>query len=183
MSQQGYTIHDQKGTFFLTATVVEWVELFIRPQLADIIIDSLRYCCEYKGLQIHAWCLMPNHLHLLASHPEGKLSDTVRDFKRHTAKMILAVLTTATINESRKKWLLNRLQFAAEHLPNQNYKVWQHGNHPVECFSRDFTEQKMLYIHENPVKAGLVWNPEDYRYSSAVDYLTERKGLLPIKLI
>ena len=176
----GYAIRDQAAVYFITATVVDWIELFIRPQLADIVVDSLRYCIAYKGLLVHAWCLMPNHVHLLCSQREANLSDTLRDFKRHTAKTILAALNEATVNESRKQWLLGRLRQAARTIPNQEYKLWQHGNHPIACTSRDFTEQKLLYIHENPMKAGLVWEPEDYRYSSAVDYITSRPGLLPL---
>ena len=174
----GYAIRNQDRTHFLTSTVVEWIELFIRPQLADIIVDSLNFCAQNKNLHIHAWCLMPNHLHLLVTQPDGKLSDTLRDFKRHTSSTIIAALQESTVTESRKRWLLNRLQFAG--VPKgQPFKLWQDGNHPIECAEREFFDQRFLYIHENPVKAGFVWQPEHYRYSSAIDYMGG-KGLVQL---
>ena len=53
---------------------------------------------------------------------------------------------------------------------NENYQVWTHENHAEECFSPSFTFQRVKYIHENPVEAGIVSREEDYLYSSARDY-------------
>lgn len=174
----GYSIRDPYSTYFLTATVVDWIELFIRPQLADIVVDSLAYCHQNKGLDIHAWCLMPNHLHLMCTHKEGRLPDVLRDFKRHTASAILKMLKDNELQESRKRWLLQRLEIAALG-KRQDYKLWQSGNHPVVCDSSSFFEQRLRYVHENPVKAGFVWEPQHYRYSSAIDYWGGT-GLLPL---
>lgn len=176
--RKGYVISDQAAIHFLTMTVVEWLEIFIRPQLADICLDNLRYCTQNKGLDIHAWCLMPNHLYLLCSHSEGNLSGVLRDFKAFTAKAIYQNLSTGQVPESRKQLLLNRFQFAGKPF-QQEFKLWQPGSHPIICFSRDFLEQKLAYIHGNPVKAGFVREPEHYRYSSAYDY-QGGEGLLPL---
>ena len=176
--RKGYFISDANAVYFLTMTVVEWLEVFIRPQLAEILLDNLRFCIAHKQLQVHAWCLMPNHLHLLCTQPAGKLSDVLRDFKSFTAKRIYQSLSTGQIPESRKQLLLNRLQFAGT--PHgQGFKLWQEGNHPMVCYSRCFLEQKLHYIHDNPVKAGFVREPEHYRYSSAYDYMGGQ-GLLPL---
>ncbi len=177
----GYSISRQEATHFLTATVVDWIELFIRPQLADVVVESLRYCIAQKGLEVHGWCLMPNHLHLLCTQPEGRLSDVLRDFKRHTATTILNFLSTNQVHESRKRWLMQRLELAA--MPKaQNHKVWQAGNHAIECSERYMVDQRLAYIHDNPVKAGFVYEPHHYRYSSAVDY-NGGQGLLPLVLL
>jgi putative transposase len=70
-----------------------------------IIVDSLNYCIVNKGITIYAWCLMTNHLHLVARANEGsKLSDFIRDFKKFTAKKIIEVIKEEP--ESRKEWLL-----------------------------------------------------------------------------
>ena len=57
--------------YFLTMTVVDWIDLFTLPNHKQLIVDSLKYCCEHKGLHIYGWCLMPSHLHLIAN-TEGK---------------------------------------------------------------------------------------------------------------
>ena len=56
-----------KELYFITTTVIDWMDVFTRPAYKHIVIDSLRYCQEHKGLQIYAWVLMTNHLHLIAS--------------------------------------------------------------------------------------------------------------------
>jgi len=65
---------------------------------------------------------------------------------------------------------------------NSNFQFWQQDNHPEELISNDFIDQKLDYIHNNPVLSGLVDEPQHYRYSSARDYAGE-KGLLDLVLI
>lgn len=78
--------------YFLTLTVVDWVDIFTRPVYKHIIVDSLKYCQAQKGLVVYAWCLMSNHLHLIATNQEGfHLSDILRDFKKFTSKQILHI--------------------------------------------------------------------------------------------
>ena len=81
----------------------------------------------------------------------------MRDFKKFTSKKITE--TIQLIDESRKMWLLDKFEFAGRYNPKiKDYKVWQDGYHPVACFSKDFMQQKLDYLHNNPVKAGFVWS-------------------------
>lgn len=90
MSSENYLIKDQNATYFLTFTIVEWVDVFTRKEYKIVVAYSLNYCVENKGLEIFAWCLMSNHLHLVCRAKAGYiLSDIVRDFKKFTAKAIL----------------------------------------------------------------------------------------------
>ena len=67
--------------------------------------------------------------------------------------------------------MLNQFKyFASRHSRNEKYELWEHENHFVEWFSPEFTQQKIAYIHHNPVKAGLVYKADDYVYSSASNY-------------
>ncbi|MCA0232200.1 MAG: hypothetical protein LCH91_17150 [Bacteroidetes bacterium] len=66
---------------------------------------------------------------------------------------------------------------------NKTYRFWQQENHPIELISNKFIDQKLQYIHENPVKAGLVDEPWEYRFSSARDYMNNQNGLLEVELI
>ena len=74
--------------------------------------------------------------------------------------------------------LLDYFKKEAEKTSNtSNYKFWRHDNKPIELWSNEVIQQKIDYIHNNPVEGGIVFRPEDYKYSSAVDYAGE-KGLL-----
>lgn len=134
-----------------------------------MVIESLKFCQKEKGLIIYAWCLMPSHLHMIVSAEEGKnLSDIIRDFKKFTSKNIIS--TIKEINESRE-WLLDKSSFAAKiNTKNKDYKFWQDGFHPISLETNYFIEQKLDYVHQNPVVAGIVAEPEHYLYSSAINY-------------
>ena len=67
---------------------------------------------------------------------------------------------------------------AAGNSNTTDYQFWRHDNHPIELWSNKVIQQKIDYIHNNPVKAGIVFRPEDYKYSSACDY-AGIEGLLP----
>ena len=171
------------GIYFLTTTVVEWVDIFTRPVYRNIILDSLKYCQKEKGLILYTWCLMSNHLHWIASaEDEFVLSDIIRDFKKYTSKKIIKEIESNP-KESRKKWMLSIFKNTIKTNPkNKYYKFWQDGNEAKELFSNYFIDQKINYIHNNPVVAEIVKNPEDYLYSSAPNYADE-KGLLDVVII
>lgn len=89
----GYKIENPEGIYFITFAVVEWVDVFTRREYAEIVIDSLNFCIEEKGMEVYAWCLMPNHLHLICSAKAGfSLPDILRDFKKFTAGNILGAI-------------------------------------------------------------------------------------------
>lgn len=136
-----------------------------RPQYKYIIVESLAHCQREKGLRLFAWCIMSNHVHLIAKAPPGgKLEDVMRDHKKFTAK---AVVKAIEMNgqESRKEWLLPLLR-----KPDGAIHFWQHDIHPIWLRSPDVIWTKLNYIHMNPVKEGYVDEPHDYRYSSAKAY-------------
>jgi putative transposase len=92
------------------------------------VIDSLKFCQINKGLEIYAFVVLSNHIHILLRSGIGKLSDTIREFKSFTAKQILLAIDTES--ESRRDWMLNLFEFAAkQHKRNEKYQVWTHENH------------------------------------------------------
>lgn len=172
-----------KQLYFTTSTVIDWVDIFTRASYRHIVIESLDYCQRQKGLKIYAWVLMSNHLHMVVS-PEGEqtVGDILRDFKKFTNKKILKVLEEDE-HESRRTWMLDRFRFAgANDKRITNYRFWQEGNHVEEIYTLEFLWQKVNYIHQNPVRAEIVEQAEEYLYSSARDYAGE-KGLLEVEVI
>ena len=127
---------------------------------------------------MHAFVIMSNHVHCILSSKGRDLSTIIKEFKTFTSKQIIKSIITEP--ESRRKWILELFTKAAQgHSRNKNYQVWTHDNHPMELFSNKFFNQKLEYIHNNPVKAGIVENPSDYLYSSARIY-AGKIGLLKI---
>lgn len=184
MSIGGYKIRNQEEIYFVSFAVVDWVDVFTRKAYRDIVVDSLRHCQHQKGLILHAWCIMSNHVHLLAAAEENNLSDILRDFKKFTSKQIIAGIQNNE-QESRKEWMLDIFSKHGEkNSRNSEYQFWRQDNQPKECYSPAFTVQKLNYIHNNPVEAGIVEKPEDYLYSSARSYTTGRSlGLLDVEFI
>jgi len=181
MAGDRYFISDQNGLHFLTFTAIDWLDIFTRPIYKQIVVNDLNYCIQHKGLEVFAWCLMTNHMHLLARTQEGyKLSDIIRDFKKHTA--ITTIEAIKQQPESRREWLLERMILAGKaDMRITKYKFWQEDNHAVLLHPSEtiIIEQKLDYIHQNPVKEGIVAEAQHYLYSSAVDY-SGGKGLVKI---
>lgn len=183
MSIGGYKIRNKQEIHFITFAVVEWVDVFTRKQYRDILLDSLRHCQNQKGLLLYAWCIMSNHVHLLAAAKEANLSDILRDFKKFTSKQIVTAIQNNE-QESRKEWMLSIFkQQGAKNSRNSEYQFWRQDNHPEECYSPAFSVQKLNYIHNNPVTAGLVEKAEDYLYSSARCYQQKKAGLLTVEFL
>jgi REP-associated tyrosine transposase len=180
----GYKIRNQAEIHFLSFAVVQWVDVFTRKEYRDILLNILGFCQEAKGLLVHGWCVMSNHAHLLASSKIFDLSGTLRDFKKFTSKKIIEAIIKNE-HESRKEWMLEIFKRAGnENSRNNDYQFWRQDNPPKECYSPAFTVQKLNYIHNNPVEAGIVDKPEEYLYSSARDYHHQNNcGLLKIAFI
>ncbi len=180
MTTGGYKIRNPESIHFITFAVVEWIDVFTRKEYRDIILDSLQFCQKEKGLLIHGWCIMSNHIHLVISAKNDDTSDILRDFKKFTSKQIIKAISENK-HESRKEWMLRIFEEQGKkNIRNSMYQFWRQDNQPKELFSTGFTWQKMNYMHNNPVEAGIVEKAEDYFYSCARDYFRKGKGLLEI---
>ncbi len=178
-----YKIRDQTKLHFITFAVVEWVDVFTRRVYKNVLIDSLKYCQANKGLLLYAWCIMSNHVHLIISSKEGyKQEDLIRDFKKYTSKAVLKLLEENK-QESRKNWMLWIFKKAGErNSNNKNYQFWRQDYHPIELSTNKIMEQRLDYLHNNPVEAGIVDEAAQYLYSSARNY-SGMKGLLNVEFI
>jgi putative transposase len=154
--------------YFLTLTVVDWIDIFTRREYKDFIVENLDYCRKEKGLEIFAYVIMTNHIHLVARTKEdGNMGNVMRDFKTFTSKQLYKMIA-ANLHESRREWIAELFKKRGEDNPiNKEFQLWQNGNHPVELFSNAVINQKIDYIHNNPVRAGFVAEPHEYLYSSA----------------
>jgi putative transposase len=140
--------------YFLTFTVKHWYDLFDRNNRFQILSDSIQYCQKHKGLKVLSYVFMLNHLHLIATSPD--MIGFVRDFKCHVSREIKKniIATEPTI-----------LKLFS--IGDEQYEFWEKTNMPKLIETPHFLEQKMNYIHENPVRKQYVNIPEHWVWSSA----------------
>jgi len=175
---RNYKFHNPEGLYFVSFAVVGWLDVFTRNEYKDLILESLEFCQENKGMEIHAWCIMTNHVHLIFRSIDNQPPELLLgDFKRFTSRSVIKAIKENQ-KESRKEFLLDYFKKEGEKSSNTtNYQFWRHDNKPIELWSNEVIQQKIDYIHNNPVEEGIVFRAEDYKYSSASDYAGE-KGVL-----
>jgi len=174
MTRSRYRIYDSQSPHFLTCTVVDWLPLFSRPAIVDILYASWRFLQANERLIIYAYVIMENHLHLVAAAAD--LAKEIGDFKSFTARQIIDHL-----KDNGGQTALQQLAHSrAVHKLDRDYQVWQEGSHPQEILDEAMMRQKVTYIHNNPVKRGYVDDPVHWRYSSARNY-AGLPGLVEVK--
>ncbi len=183
MSYKENSTIEQQACYYLTFNVVEWIDIFTRPVFKQIIVESSNYFIEKKGLIVHGWCLMTNHLHLIAQAKEGfSLPVLIDEFKKFTARIILADIDAEP--EIRRIWIMKKFEEAGRSLRlTDKLQVWQTENHSVsiELENSDMINDQLHFIHGDPVRDRIVTSAEDYLYSSARDY-TGIKGLVNVRI-
>jgi len=156
------------GTYYVTTTIVGWQDVFTSRPYFEVIVESLGHCMAHKNLHLHGYVIMPNHAHYIVSTGGAiTLSNVMRDFNTHTSRKI-----TDLLKKEQKRTLLRVFHDAALRDARGNeFKVWQTGFHPIAIVEEEFFRQKLGYLHDNPVRKGLMERAEQWRYSSARNYL------------
>ena len=128
-----YRVSDNQVPHFVTSTVVGWIDVFSRELYKEIVCKSLLFCIKEKGMILHAYVIMTNHVHFIISAASGyKIGYIMRDFKKYTSKKIVAAIENNP-QESRKKWMLNMFDYAGKNNnSNEENQFWQQEYHPVE---------------------------------------------------
>ena len=146
---------------FVTTTVFKWKPILTKEKVAGIVIKELQNTQVLYEMNFISYVIMPSHIHLLLGfHDISKLSKFVQTFKSITSRQTM--------------------RLSLKELQENDYKLWKPRFDDLIVNSEKQLKIKMEYIHNNPVKAGFVEHAEDWTYSSAVDWLTARRGLLSI---
>jgi putative transposase len=179
-----YKIRDQNKLYFVTFTVIQWLDVFTRQEYRDIFLASIRFCQEKKGLEVCAYAVMSSHIHMIVGrHGDESLEGIIRDIKKFTSNKIIQAIRENP-QESRRELFLWLFERAGTHNKNNTrYQFWQQNNHPIELGTDEKVYKILDYIHENPVKAGIVCSPEHYLYSSAMNYADMPEKLIDVMLI
>ncbi|MFT5132143.1 MAG: putative transposase [Gammaproteobacteria bacterium] len=172
MGRSRYKFVDPKQTHFVTCTVLHWIPVFTRPATTDIVLESIQFLMA-RGLKVYAFVILENHLHLVAQ--SGQLDLDIARFKSYTARRLIEYL-----HEHKVSQILEQLAFYKKaHKEDRAFQFWQEGVHPVLVADHKMLQQRVDYIHNNPVKRGYVDKAEHWRYSSARNYLGD-EGLIEV---
>ncbi len=147
-----HKIRDQQKLHFVSFAVVYRIDVFTRREYKDILIESLRYSQTNKGLELYAYCIMSNHVHLiLGTNGKNKIQDILREIKKFTAVKIIKAINLHPF-ESRKAWMLGMFERAGKaNSNNKKYQFRRQDNHPIELSNNSLMEQKLDYV---PVPSG-----------------------------
>lgn len=159
------SLHIPEHLYFITASIVGWKNLFVRPVYAAIVMDSLKWLRENKRMLLFAYVLMPSHLHMLIKPLDREIGQLLQNFGSFTAHQILKQLR----NENLAELLFYFKQHRRE--KHIGHSIWQ-DIQAVNVFTQPFLENKLEYIHSNPVARDSSGdrNRADYPYSSANFY-------------
>jgi REP element-mobilizing transposase RayT len=165
-----YKTTDKQAAYFVTFTIVDWVNVLQDDAYKMILINAIKFYQEKRSLIVYAYCIMKNHVHMIVqSNGLETVSEILRDLKKYSAKEIIKKLQSENTKVSEEYLMV--FQKAAENLKRiKNYKVWQDGNRPMILYSNKFIWQKLSYIHNNAVETGDVLHAHEYMFSSARNY-------------
>ena len=164
-----YKTHSD-GLYFVTFSVVGWLDIFTRRIYQDILVESINFCKQNKELKIFCYCIMPSHIHFVSYSENGSLSNVLRDLKSYTANQLMKAIEDNP-QESKKELFLKLFRhFGSKSPQKQQMQFWKHDNHPFFLYSNKMITQKIDYIHNNPVEAGFVNHAYEWRLSSANEF-------------
>ena len=147
---------------FFTASIRNWLPILADDKYKHIITDSLHFMVESKRIELNAFAVMNNHIHLIWQPLAGQTISSVQlSFMKFTAQQITFALAIDDPN------LLERCKVDKT---DREYQIWKRKPLSIELSSEKLFLQKLAYIHDNPVRAGICKYPEDYPFSSAFFY-------------
>ncbi len=170
--RSSYKIHNKEGLFFVTSTIINWIPIFSSAKYYNILIEAIKFSQLKKNLKLYSYVLLPEHFHLIVTG--DSLTNIFKSIKGFTAKEIIKQLEFEN-----KISVLNQFKdLKKDYKYNSEYQVWQESFHPIEILTDEIFQQKIDYIHMNPVKKGLVNEPGDWEYSSAGFFINGVEGVL-----
>ena len=175
MARSRYRVYDSSYPYFITSSLAEGYPIFSNPLAAQIVLDALNFIQTKRTAVVYAYVIMENHIHMVIQ--DENLPKQIQAFKSWTARAIIDLFT-----ENGHYFQLTKLKKAKNPAHQDSvHQLWQKGYYPKMILDDNMMIQKIEYIHNNPVKRGFVDRPEDWRYSSARNYLG-MEALIPVTL-
>lgn len=175
MGRSRYKFYEEHYPYFITSTILEELPLLSKPRIAQILLEQFVFMQNEKHVTLYGYVIMPQHFHAIVQGED--LANSLRLTKSYSARRILEYLK----QNKHTRWLNKLKRNKRNHKVGRTFQVWEEGVHPKQLTSVEMVNQKMGYLHANPVKNGFVEEPADWRYSSARDYFG-MNGLIPLTL-
>ena len=168
---------EETSFYYSTCTITHWVPVFQKDIYFQIIVDSLKFCQMNNSLILHGYVIMPTHLHIITSTGiKVSLPEIMRDLRHFTSTQIIK-----TLEDENNHLYTDLFQTVANKRElDQKYKVWQDEYHPIALKSGTWFNQKLDYMHYNSVRKGFVERPEQWKYSSARNWLMDDHRIIGI---
>lgn len=139
---------------FFTATIKEWKHLLKKDSYKIIVTDALKFLVDEARVTVYGFVIMSNHLHIIwQSKGSNSIQNIQNSFIKHTSKEFKKQLEK---DDGLKEYEVNAIDW--------KYNFWQRDSLNIELFTAAVFDQKLNYIHYNPVKAGLCNFPEEYHF-------------------
>lgn len=160
-SNKDFIFSENNYCLFVTFSTFNRIDIFNHEKPRKIFYESLKFCQKTRNLILHAFVIMPDHIHLLISDNDGdakRLRTTISSLRNFTGRNILKIIDIFLPQYKDRT--------TTDGAGDRDRMFWVPGWHPIMIASEKFYYQKMNYIHNNPVTAGLVSKAEDWPHSS-----------------
>jgi hypothetical protein len=164
--------------YYIKMDVFRYVDALLHSSLKETVLDGFVHIQHKFKLRIHAWIVMPGTIKFIAScdNETVMMEEVVDNFMNYTDKKLLQNIGNLK-NEIKRNWLMNIFEGNRR---TQRLMFW-HTRYTLEALSSEDDFASCLQdLHESPVISGLVWDAQNFMYSSAIDYIQNEQGLLPI---
>lgn len=170
-------VYNSRGVYFITSTVVNWLDIFDNEEKFLILVDCINYNIQNKNFKVHAYVLMKNHFHMICSGEE--ISNSIGSIKSFSAKKLLEKIQKENNEEFLNIFKEEKKKFKTD----REFQFWQEGFYPKEILNDEELKQKIEYIHYNPVKKSYCSEAKEWKYSSAKFYESGEDGIIFIERI
>ncbi len=177
MGRRGRLSFASETDYFVTTTVINHARVFTEEKYCDILIQNIKHYRQKYQFKILGYVIMPSHFHWIVEvePARGTISDVMRDIKKYSAWDIMDAL-----KQSGEIDLLRMFKAEAKYISDQRRKFWMKRFDDQVVRNAGMLRTKLEYIHDNPVKAGLVSSAEEYKYSSARNYIFNDHSVLQV---
>ena len=166
--------------YFFTSSIVQFQPVLLEDNLKQCILKYWNLYRKKYSIKIHGYVLMPNHFHILFY---GEKANHVKSFMQQSLRSSAIAIVTEIQRWPRERKETILKVFLEEADQRTNYKVWKEQTRGIPLDSEDMVTQRLNYIHENPLRKGLVHNPLDYLYSSYRNYELGDQSVFHIDLL
>lgn len=182
--------NDNSYVHFTTTATYKNRPYFRDEEFCRILLEELELYSKKCGFTLIGYVIMPDHMHLLLWWDRGEklelsISKIMQGVKGVTARRIIDLMVGNGLEQMLQPTPMRQEQMpsltqksAKSHRRNLRYRLWQRGFYDFNIYSEEKLLEKLNYVHHNPVRAGLVLSPSDYKWSSYRLYSSESEGFL-----